>query len=336
MTNKILRKLTLSAVTLGVAAVSATTSTFAWFTTNSNVTASKVEGSVKEADGNMLLSVKNSSWQSPAKTVTLPASATSLAPVQASSKTADGKTTYSFTKAKSVGDFTDSATDGTDYIHYQLIFHMSDLATGDNIKNVVTANFNGFTGGNGSQYLLVDASTETSGAKAGDTIKVDLLDVLSMRVESSIILENDNNKTNYGISDTISATANDIGSNTTKFYRYNQEKDTVSVNNSEKNADALTYYNSVHGNDVTRPENTPSYETTYLSNTDNTSDSSKAGITLFEVTGTSKAYVKTDIYFYIDGWDKQCFNAVGGLQITAGSIDFKLTAANKSSSDSQS
>ena len=328
MTNKILRKLTLSAVTLGVAAVSATTSTFAWFTTNSEVTASKVEGSVKEADGNMLLSVKNgTSWESPAKTVTLPAGATSLAPVQASSKTDNSTTTYSFTKSTSTGTF-NTATDGTEYIHYELIFHMSDLATGDNIKNVVTANFNNFAGGNGSQYLLVDAGT---GAKAGDTITVNLLDVLSMRVESSIILNGDTNKTSYGISDTISATANNISSNTTKFYRYNTEKDTVTVGNDEKNADALTYYKNVYSNatSVTRPDNTPNYETTYLSNTDNISDSSKAGITLFEVTGTSKAYVKTDIYFYIDGWDKQCFNAAGGLKITAGSIDFKLTTANK-------
>ena len=334
MTNKILRKLTLSAVTLGVAAVSATTSTFAWFTTNSNVTASKVEGSVKEADGNMLLSVyKDSSWQSPAKTVTLPAGATSLAPVQATSTSSSSgqstSTTYDFKKAKSVGDFTDTATDGTDYIHYQLIFHMSDLATGDNIKNVVTANFNGFTGTDGTQYLLVDASTEDGGAKAGDTITVNLLDVLSMRVESSIILNGDTNKTSYGISDTISATANNISSNTTKFYRYNEEKDTVKVGNDEKNADALTYYKNVYNkSELDRPTSgIATYENTVLSST---ATENATSITLFEVTGTSKAYVKTDIYFYIDGWDKQCFNAVGGLRITAGSIDFKLTAANKS------
>ena len=329
MTNKILRKLTLSAVTLGVAAVSATTSTFAWFTTNSKVTASNVNGSVKEADGNMLLSVKNDdSWQSPAKTVTLPTGATSLAPVQASSTETSGTTTYSFTKAKSVGDFNDTTTDGTDYIHYQLIFHMSDLATGDNIKNVVTANFNGFTGTEGSQYLLVDASTDATGAKAGDTIKVNLLDVLSMRVESEIIT--DSNKSTYNISDTISSTTTNIGSNTTKFYRYNEEKETVKVGESDKKADALTYYKNVYSDasSVTRPENTPKYETTYLSSTQNTNNSSTAGITLFEVTGTSKAYVKTDIYFYIDGWDKQCFNAAGGLKITAGSIDFKLSTAN--------
>ena len=335
MTNKILRKLTLSAVTLGVAAVSATTSTFAWFTTNSEVTASKVDGNVKEADGNMLLSVKNgTSWQSPAKTVTLPAGATSLAPVQATSTSSSSgqstSTTYSFTKSTSTGTFS-TATDGTEYIHYELIFHMSDLATGDNIKNVVTANFNNFAGGNGSQYLLVDASTEDGGAKAGDTIKVNLLDVLSMCVKSEIITES--NKSTYSISDTnLTGTLN----STNKFYRYNTEKDTVSVNNSEKKADALTYYKNVYSDasSVTRPQDTPSYETTYLSNTDNTKESSKAGITLFEVTGTSKAYVKTDIYFYIDGWDKQCFNAAGGLKISAGSIDFKLTTASTQTSSS--
>ncbi len=333
MTNKILRKLTLSAVTLGVAAVSATTSTFAWFTTNSEVTASKVDGSVKEADGNMLLSVyKDSKWQSPAKTVTLPAGATSLAPVQATSTSSgsgqSATTTYSFTKSTSTGTFS-TATDGTEYIHYQLIFHMSDLATGDNIKNVVTANFNGFTGTDGTQYLLVDASTEDGGAKAGDTITVNLLDVLSMGVKSEIITES--NKSTYSITDTnLTGTLN----STNKFYRYNTEKDTVSVNNSEKNADALTYYKNVYNkSDLDRPTTgIATYDsTTVLSST---ATENAAGITLFEVTGTSKAYVKTDIYFYIDGWDKQCFNAAGGLKITAGSIDFKLTTASTQTSSS--
>lgn len=332
MTNKILRKLTLSAVTLGVAAVSATTSTFAWFTTNSIVEASGVSGTVKEVDGNMLLSVKDTNWTDPAKNVTLPAGTTTLAPVQVTSTTsgsgAEAITTYGFTKAgETKGVFTETATSNTDYIHYELVFHMSDLANGEGLKNVLTANFNDFTGQSGTQYLLADADAST-GAKAGDTISVDLLDVLSVRVESSIILEA--NKSTYGITDTISATAGNISNNGTKFYRYNQEKDTVTVSRTDKKADALTYYNNVHQKSLNRDNIKPTYETTYLSTTDNTSDTTKTGITLFEITGTSKAYVKTDIYLYIDGWDKQCFNAVGGLQITAGSIEFNLKPATVS------
>lgn len=329
MTNKILRKLTLSAVTLGVAAVSATTSTFAWFTTNGTVEASGVSGTVKEVNGNMLLSVfKSSAWQGPLKNVILPAGTTTLAPVQVTSTTSGGTTTYGFTKAgETKGEFNETATANTDYIHYELVFHMSDLANGGGLKNVLTANFNGFTGQSGTQYLLADADAST-GAKAGDTISVDLLDVLSVRVESSIIL--DANKSTYSINDTISATAGNISNNGTKFYRYNQEKDTVTVSRTDKKADALTYYNNVHQKSLNRDNIKPTYETTYLSTTDNTSDTTKTGITLFEITGTSKAYVKTDIYLYIDGWDKQCFNAVGGLQITAGLIEFNLKPATVS------
>ena len=323
MTNKIFRKLTLSAVTLGVAAVSATTSTFAWFTTNGTVEASGVSGTVKEVNGNMLLSVfKSSAWQDPLKNVTLPTGSVNLAPVQVTSTTSGGTTTYGFTKAgETKGVFTETATENTDYIHYELVFHMSDLANGEGLKNVLTANFNGFSGQSGTQYLLADADAST-GAKAGDTISVDLLDVLSVRVESSIILEAD--KETYSINDTISATAGNISNNDTKFYRYNTESDNVTVGESTKKADALTYYNNVHQKSLNRDNIKPTYETTYLSTTDNTSDTTKTGITLFEITGTSKAYVKTDIYLYIDGWDKQCFNAVGGLQITAGSIEFNL------------
>jgi len=328
MTNKILRKLTLSAVTLGVAAVSATTSTFAWFTTNSEVTASTVSGTVKAVNSNMLLSVyKSSAWEDPKKSVTLPTGSVNLAPVQVTSTVSGGTTTYGFTKAgETKGEFTTAANDNTDYIHYQLVFHMSDLANGEGLRNVLTANFNGFAGGIGTQYLLADASTDASGAKAGDTISVDLLNVLSVRVESSIITSD--KLSEYSITDTVSYTASNIKSNDTKFYRYNGEKDTVKVSDNDKKADALTYYNNVHQKSLNRESINPTYENTYLSNTDNSTDTTKTGITLFEITGTSKAYVKTDIYLYIDGWDKQCFNAVGGLNITAGSIEFNLKPAS--------
>ncbi len=331
MNNKILRKLTLSAVTLGVAALSLTTSTYAWFVSNKDVTASTVSGTTKVADSNMLISTKNAArtgYTTAAKTCDLTSvdADVKLVPVEASSTTGDDGTITpsSFKKAKAdtTGDFTENAA-ATDVLHYEVIFYMSDLAA----NNTLTAKFKGFDGGTGTQYLLVDASSADGGAKAGDTISVDLLDVLSLRVESKVLAQSEYSA--YGISDTIADDAQPtISENTTKYYRYNSESDTVKVGNANKAADALTYYNNVFTSSTASRPNPykPTYESTVLSSTkDNTLYNS---ITLFDLTpkngGVRKGYVKTDLYFYIDGWDKQCFSAVGGLGITAGSIEFNL------------
>ncbi len=402
MNNKLLRKLTLSAVTLGVAAVSLTTTTFAWFTTNSTVTASTVQGKVSSSGANMLaktwafdgaqkqIAVEGEQGKSTYTTVTgadiysgfsatptlhTTAATNSLVPVQAKAETKkegsgdSEKTTteYSFTKAKAVGDFSENANDG-DYLHYEVIFAISDLEAA---TYTVSATFTNFTGTSGTQYLYVDScasSTETGkGAVAQKTISVNLLDVLSCRVESSVITNNTSTLGGYGISDSetskmvTSFTASDTTANT-KFYRYKAESDKVNCFKTESSGDteelvgdALTYYNNVYGrtgasDSATAPYTKPNsgvatYENTTLAPTITTTkgeDDQKKTITtypsvdLFKVTGTAsngspvltKAYVKTDIYFFIDGWDNQCFNAVGGLSLSGGTINFSLTKAN--------
>ena len=60
MKKNLLRKLTLSAVTMGVAALSVTTSTFAWFTTNGTATASTISGTVQASD--ILFMIENPTW----------------------------------------------------------------------------------------------------------------------------------------------------------------------------------------------------------------------------------------------------------------------------------
>ncbi len=387
MNNKLLRKLTLSAVTLGVAAVSLTTTTFAWFTTNSTVTASTVQGKVSSSGANMLaktwaydgaqkeVAVQGQAGKSTYTTVTgadiysgfsatpvlhTTAATNSLVPVQAKVTTTGQEPnqtkTYSFTKAKAVADFTETANDG-DYLHYEVIFAISDLEAA---TYTVSATFTGFTGGPGTQYLYVAAGT---GALAQKTISVNLLDVLSCRVESSVITNNTTTLGGYGISDSETSkmvtgfTANDTTAST-KFYRYKAESDKVNCfktddasKTEELEGDAITYYNNVYGRtgasgSATAPISKPNsgvatYENTTLApvttttqgdNGTDTTTTTNPSINLFKVTGTAnaltKAYVKTDIYFFIDGWDNQCFNAVGGLSLSGGTINFSLTKGN--------
>ncbi len=367
--NKLIRKITLSGVTLGVAALSVTTSTFAWFTTNSEAKASNVSGKVDSSGNNMLIkTIKawdgqsyeegetsttasgSNVWGGFASTVTLtPKTDVKLKPVTyvknntsnnantgdatESSATAGTNETATNTlqdgfytaKDKTNGDFTQAATE-KDYLHYQVIFGLSGLATGNDITNKVTLTADNFTSTkNGSQYLLVDAGDN---AKAGSTVTVNLLDVLSMRVQSTIINSSDINLETYGLkssdvpgsSDTYKITANNYS------YRYRAESES-------SNSDALTYYNKVYNTNVQRPspDTERGYQTTSpttlvtSSETNGAATETANAITLFTISGNATAYVLCDIYFYIDGWDKECFNAIGGLTLDSGTLNFNLT-----------
>ncbi len=340
MNKKILRKLTLSAVTLGVAALSVTTSTFAWFTTNGSATASEVKGTVQAANANMLIKTKTTSGYTDFKnSVSFDAGSTTLVPVTWS--TVDSGTPAFHKAGNTIGEFKENANTSTDVLHYEVVFGITNLPSS---TATVTANFTNFSGGeDATQYLLVDAcaSGTTNGATAGTTIKVNLLDVLSLRVTSTVI---SSDLSTYGISDSNSnlvGSINPIDAN----YRYKKEVETLTEYGDSKLADGLTgnaidYYKNVYGSKLTgtmsKPQHTSGDNNTYADGYSDTVlyDSTQNGesqykdITLFTVpaNNTNKTvYVKTDFYFYIDGWDYQCFNCVGGLTLSGGVMNFKLS-----------
>ncbi len=357
MNKKILRKLTLSAVTLGVAALSVTTSTFAWFTTNGSASASTVSGTVTSSDSNMLIkTIKawdgqsytndesttatasgSNVWDGFSKSVTLrPQTGVSLQPVTWSTESTyvdiNGSSQTSshtgFHKAGNDHKFNQEAKD-TDVLHYQVVFAITDLDSTGSTTKKVTATFKDFSDVTANQYLLVNAYADSSGtAVAGKTIQVSLLDVLSLRVKSKLLSSSDFNT--YGITDSTKiVTSSDVLPTTGANYRYKEDINSLSDGSSGTlTGNAIDYYNNVYGigsatNKLTKPGNTAQGYAesgeTYFSN--------EGGIDLFSVKGTTNqttAYVLTDFYFYIDGWDNQCFNCVGGLSLTDGKIDFTL------------
>ncbi len=340
MNKKILRKLTLSAVTLGVAALSVTTSTFAWFTTNGSASASEVKGTVQSANANMLIKTNTSSGYTDFKnSVTFMDGSTSLVPVTWSKES----NTEAFHKAgQTVGEFKETVDLTKDVLHYEVVFGITNLPTS---IATVTANFTNFTiDKDGTQYLLVDAySTEEDGktmATAGTTIKVNLLDVLSLRVTSTVI---SSDLSTYGIKDSADNLVQSITS-TNANYRYKEEVPTLTTSTSSTVAgNAIDYYKNVYGSVLTGNMTKPNHsETSQGSGTYNdgysntvlftpgegSSSDTFNDITLFTVTAgiaNKTVYVKTDFYFYIDGWDYQCFNCVGGLTLSGGVMNFKLS-----------
>ena len=417
MNKKLLRKLTLSAVTLGVAAVSATTSTFAWFTTNGTVTASNVTGTVKASDALVLIKsptawVTTTTTKDQTTTTTIDPKYTTtvnqtdasgsvmtttdesnnvstlttesthnfatsttlvneggdgnvgkLAPVAIGSTSVDGtllekddsatNTTNSFTKK----------ADNTHYLHYQVVLAISSLDSSKTYE--VKMSLPSLNTSVNSQYLLADsvASSDTnySSYKAGQTVSVGVKDVLSVGIKNTIVSGTSTAQT-YGLSSGVNLTTT---SGTDQQYKDDASGWYHAIAEVSDKADAVTYYNNVYGltgtSAIARPKhkndnpgesdkdangnvlanqdystyykNDALYTTNYQKGTDGNNTSTIESITctdkvIYKLAKTTSAVVVTDLYFFIDGWDYQCFNAVSGMDLFAtGSNQISFTVA---------
>ncbi len=382
MNKKMLRKLTLSAVTLGVAALSVTTSTFAWFTTNGKATASKVSGTVKASDVTMLIKSptgwKNSEgtmtpvydgsyyWDNESSSMASTTSGsartfgtstelvnesgngdttTKLTPLAISNGTSLSSTTGpSFTKYSDTGKTTTETVSSSDYLHYQVVIALNGLVSGKTYD--VKMQLPTISNATAEQYLLVDAG---NGATAGSTIQLEISDALSLCIKNTVIDSNSKNASDYGLSQGGAIASSNVSNDATGFYHAKEEKAIVMTKSgsetsfSEKNGEAITYYNNVYGLPVSSPSsinviNKPtSYESTYCKTNEyfNASDASWSTSgkekTLYTVTGGESFVCVTDLYFFIDGWDYQCFNAIGGLSLFSGdTITFKCDSVSNS------
>lgn len=370
MNKKLLRKLTLSAVTLGVAGVTATTSTFAWFTTNGKATASNITGNVTASDAVVLIKSpaswtetteenkdKNTTPKTPVYTTdgfvevdssssstqvhtnfststTLVAEGSStnaLAPVAINSTTVGGgfversseTSTHAYT----------AAANTSHYLHYQVVLAISSLDSSSTyVVKMTLPNLNTSTN---AQYLLVDAGTNN---KAGSSVNVGIKDVLSIGIKNTIVSSAED-AAKYGLSNGVTLSTSDNN----KQYSADASGWYHAISDVTDGADAVTYYNNVYGLSgttgdnaaISRPKHKKTsdsksedqeYSTYYNENAlynvnkktgDETTIESItcADKVIYKLSKTESAVVVTDLYFFIDGWDYQCFNAVGGMNL---------------------
>lgn len=286
MKKNLTRKLALSAAAMGVAALSVTTTTYAWFTSNSTATASNVSGTVIDAgEGNLLVSTDAITW---GKTATFAANTTKLKPVHVNA----AANTYTDEKGTAVTDGVKS---------YTVYFNVSNVAAGSSVHMKV--NLSGFSDAV-QQTLLADAGTSEE-AKAGKKVTVGLQDVLAMNI---------NDVATFPEGATATKTADITSPLNGKAYRYKAE--------SEAAADAVTYYNNLLGETISRPGTgyTDQYASTTLMGATEATD-----FTLYTLGDDQRSAVfGLTFTFFIDGWDYQCFNAVAESLFTTGTFEFSV------------
>lgn len=272
MKKNLTRKLALSAVTMGVAALTVTSTTYAWYTTNSTATANGMKASTAATNSNMLIATRTTTgsgasndectditqayWQNTAEFIDK--SDTLITPVQYY-KVLDSKAQNNYEESytavtagwKNVDGTTTQENPAT-VVTYRVWFSTTSLtsnATYTLKMTVASATFSA----NGEMILEGEAASKTADDASkknyqnGKTLSVGLQDALSFKVSKAAEYKDRVKNENEGKTGSYTevtgnyckVTAND------SYFRF--------LNEVTDKADALVYYNNVMGKSLDRP-----------------------------------------------------------------------------------
>jgi len=324
---KLKGKLILSCAALAAVATTAFSTTYAWYTANSTVTANGISASTAQAASDALqISLDGNTWSASVDLTSKLTGKTALVPVE---RTAVDKSVGTYkTWDPNNNAPKDAAIDTPvgSVVQFDLYFRNIGVASssvqvsGAAIANVskVSAAENA-AAGLPTQKLLSDIGSYTTAANP--TYTVDILRALDLEIAiqtividegkvvsvSSLTGENANSVTTWTSANTLDYSLH--GSHDkTSVYKDTLDEDAASGYN------AHTYYNAVKGANIT---------TTGAAEGTNFAPSNDAMIKLSDTTG--QTIVKTTWTIYLNGWNKACFDACKGQNITM-SLTFNAVA----------
>ena len=320
---KLKGKLILSCAALAAVATTAFSTTYAWYTSNTEVKATGITASTGTSNDSALqISLDGSTWGASVDLTTLLASAQTLTPVQRNAGATGVASTFTTQNlAGTTNPVSATAGDATrtaNYVQFPLYFRnitIADSTTSDvYIKSATIVNQQA---GGVDTKLLTDIGTHTQAANS--KYKVDLLRALDLEIAASYTAA-------VGADEKVECDGNTVTTGE-KTSLYNLEayacknaagttvKDTLS-DLAANSWDALGYYNTVKGltgADVAVRPAAADYviPATGLDTVVNTANSKLGTIQ------SNKQILKTIWTLYLDGWDTACFDACKGQTITA-------------------
>ena len=326
---KLRGKLILSCTALAAVATTAFSTTYAWYTSNSVVTATGIQASTAAAQSDALqISLNGNAWGATVDLTSVLASAKSLTPVD---RTANNKAvgTYKLWNPEGNAVSDTEATAGSNYVQFDLYFRNLGQASTVQIAGTVVTNVSKVNAASAlpTQKTLADIGTYT--AADHPTYTVDLLRALDLEIAASTIV----------IDEDLPVTVSSIDTNTvtswtaldTKIYSLHNHHvstsgaftvDTLDGNNT---ANAHAYYNAVKG--LTDTAALPTDGTGVAADKQIDTAFAPTGDAMIKLADTTtQTIVKTTWTIYLNGWDKACFDACRGQDITM-SLTFNAVTA---------
>lgn len=291
---KLKGKLIMSAAALAACAATLTSTTYAWYTSNTQVSADGVTGTTAASGSELLLisdTGKDGSWSN---TVTLDSNdqgnvninGVNLMPV---AHAAEGE--YKGWSGNAVS--TDPAS-STNYLQFDLFFKAT---------KALPVYVNGFTINNETGALpSKDILANAGGLTASDKQKIYTVDVrraLKVETKSEVVTKGTANTPSYG------------QYNLSKLNTYEDSLKGLSSYNAHE------YFNKVTGNTIeTNVTTTQSVASTEIKETGATENQWTLGTTPKAAEAGDATYLKVTFIVYLDGWDLACFDACQGQSIS--------------------
>lgn len=313
---KLKSKLIMSGVALAACAATLTSTTYAWYTSNTEVTAGGINGTTAESGSELLLiSQDYTNWSTSIANVT--ETETKLIPMQYNKGTDN-------TEQGTLGAMGSSLsnTDASGYVTFDLYLKNASTKQG-NLKMEINSIENSTT--NLPTKPVIGANHKYIGiASSNSTYTVDMLRVLCMEVE---VYENTHAaSTTWNLrSDNVYEMENHATLKTDSLTGSNPS--TTAIDNpSEEGAatkkfSAHQYYNSVMGGE----DISLSDSTTFASWT----KGAKLDLGTLPTAGTADTnqhYLKVTFKLFLNGWDLACFDACQGQTFSLG-LKFSAEAA---------
>lgn len=292
---KLKGKLIMSAAALAACAATLTSTTYAWYTANTEVSISQISGAtanVSDVSSLLVSSCTNygevpawTTYTGSATNITYTSTSITLNPV---AYTATEGTLKPFDKAEGA-TLTLGAESKSNFLEFVLRFK-SNADT-----KVYLSNFSIADPAVALQQAEVYGATSESGITAQGVYGAELTKAMKMYVETGTVALQDNAIPNAFV------TKRD-GSGTPNVYSLATKATIKDTNIGEGKANAVAYYNEVLGTTLAVPDG---YN--LGSSFEDVGNGTKELFTIGE-----SGYQEVRFVFYLDGWDSYCFNAMRG------------------------
>lgn len=314
-------KLGLSCAALAACATTLVSTTFAWYTSNTTVTATGLHAQTESANSDSLqISKDGTNWGS---TVDLSTITSNLTPVERTAGSAGVASTFKIQNSNGTTNPVSetAANKSENFVQFDLYFRNITMPTAEEVTEnngeghsscpvyIKAATASNETSGGVDTKLVADFTSAYTQA-AYENYKVDILRAMDLEIVASHAELDEDSEDSKILWSNMGDVTND------SINVYNLESfasaDTFSAQ-SANNPDALAYYNAVKnltGTDAATRPNGYAEPSTGLSTVVNTSNGQLGTIT------SNAAILKTTWTLYLDGWDTACYDACKGQNVT--------------------
>ncbi len=330
---KLRRKLLAAGFAFGATALTLTTSTFAWYTANNEVTVDSINGSTSaSADSSSIYIAAAKTYASVSAEITASAPGAKVASItsygrEASPVFVNSGATRVLTPVYYAGEndyktLTGVATDGTTVNYakdstasavYEFVLRFQKPnATASTPVYVSKFDVTNTAAASDSQQQALAYETDTAGVgvKEEGVYNVDMLHALKMTVATTPL-------TDEGKYDSSAST-------TTKIYDLDGYAQTSKDVNMASAPNAIAYYNAVLSTSISAPTNYLSGATCIASTTAGAANSTTSNLFTIPSTG----YVEVRFTFWLDGWDTYCYDV---CRLQNFKVDMSFTTAEDKS-----